>query len=312
MHRAPAVSVVMAVYNEEKRIASAIQSVISQDMADWELVVVDDGSTDGTKQAVARFADPRVHLIALNRNSGLGAARNVGLRAARGEWVTFLDGDDQFEIDRLSTMLAVGRQTGCDVVADNELIVDGGSGAVLGYTFGQAGNRGEEWHLSLDEFLRQCPVMKPMIRLDFVREHGLAFPEGREYLEDLHLWIEILLEGADWVCISKPLYRYVQRSGSLSHRRVELHRRRARSLCELAGLAEKRGFLREGERIRALARDADLASKTWEIIEAVRGGHLKDAVCLATSRPAVFAGALATTARWVGTRAKRLVSSLKR
>ena len=90
------VSVVMAVRNREATIARAIESVLSQSYADWELVIVDDGSTDGTRERIlAHAADPRIRLLR-QQAAGVSAARNRALQEARGEIVTYLDSDNEW------------------------------------------------------------------------------------------------------------------------------------------------------------------------------------------------------------------------
>ena len=97
----PKVSVVIPVHNRERMIRDAVASVLGQTMTDLELIVVDDGSTDGTAQAVESFGDPRVRLIRHEHNRGTPAARNSGLEAARGEYIAWLDSDDVARPDRL-------------------------------------------------------------------------------------------------------------------------------------------------------------------------------------------------------------------
>jgi glycosyltransferase involved in cell wall biosynthesis len=88
----PKISVVMASYNREKEIAAAIDSVLVQDFQDFELIVVDDGSTDRTAEIVRRYGD-KIRLLQ-QQNQGVGAARNAGIRAARGEYLCYCDADD--------------------------------------------------------------------------------------------------------------------------------------------------------------------------------------------------------------------------
>jgi glycosyltransferase involved in cell wall biosynthesis len=90
--RPPKVSVVMAAYNREKEIAAAIDSVLSQDFQDFELIVVDDGSRDRTGEIVRGYGDRLRYIHQENR--GVGAARNAGVRAARGEYLAYCDADD--------------------------------------------------------------------------------------------------------------------------------------------------------------------------------------------------------------------------
>lgn len=93
---APQVSVVIPTYNRAGVLGRAITSVLSQTFPDLECIVVDDGSTDQTVVLVERFQDPRLRLLRLPVNKGGGHARNVGIQAARGELLAFLDNDDEW------------------------------------------------------------------------------------------------------------------------------------------------------------------------------------------------------------------------
>ncbi|WP_218081560.1 glycosyltransferase [Anthocerotibacter panamensis] len=101
MPKPPKFSVVIPAYNVAAYIAACLRSVFAQSDGDFEVLVVDDGSTDQTARVVLSFADPRLHLIQ-QRNGGLAAARNTGIRAAQGELVAFLDGDDCWHPDKLA------------------------------------------------------------------------------------------------------------------------------------------------------------------------------------------------------------------
>lgn len=88
------VSIIMPAYNAEKYIAQAITSVLEQSFGNWELIIINDGSIDATVSIVQSFDDDRINFIDLEKNSGVSAARNVGLSRVRGEYITFLDADD--------------------------------------------------------------------------------------------------------------------------------------------------------------------------------------------------------------------------
>lgn len=96
MSASPAVSIVIPAYNRAGSIRRAIESVLRQSWTDFELLVIDDGSTDGTQDAVRAIADPRLRLIETPRNMGASAARNLGIEEARGDWVAFQDSDDEW------------------------------------------------------------------------------------------------------------------------------------------------------------------------------------------------------------------------
>ncbi|MHB1067124.1 MAG: glycosyltransferase family 2 protein [Candidatus Nanopelagicales bacterium] len=103
----PVVSVVLPVYNGAEHLRAAIESVLAQDFADIELVVVDDASTDGSLAVAESFADPRITIVALPRNGGLAAALNHGIERARGTLIARQDQDDVSAPTRLSTQVAL-------------------------------------------------------------------------------------------------------------------------------------------------------------------------------------------------------------
>lgn len=123
----PLVSLIVPAYNAEKYIAQTIRSVIDQTLTAWELIIVNDGSTDSTPEAVAAFDDSRIKVIE-QPNSGVSAARNTGLDEARGKYITFLDADDvlpphslQSRVAFLETRDDVGLVDGRIVVKDMDL-----------------------------------------------------------------------------------------------------------------------------------------------------------------------------------------------
>ena len=92
----PLVSVIVPVYNGERTIERCVQSVLGQTLSDFELIVVDDASTDSTLARLARFNDPRLSVLVQRENRGVSAARNRGIAAARADLICFLDSDDEY------------------------------------------------------------------------------------------------------------------------------------------------------------------------------------------------------------------------
>jgi glycosyltransferase involved in cell wall biosynthesis len=114
------VSVIIPVYNRSGVLSRAIDSVLSQDLHDFELVVVDDGSSDGSADVISAYGDPRVRVIQLDEHAGSNAARNAGIRAARSGLLAFLDSDDVFLPHKLSTVVAEFEQRPeLDVLVDS-------------------------------------------------------------------------------------------------------------------------------------------------------------------------------------------------
>ncbi len=115
---APLVSIVCPAFNSEEFIAISLASVISQTWDGWELIVVDDGSTDSTLEIAKTFAelDSRIHVIEMGSNRGRATARNVGLQRAVGRWVAFLDSDDYWLPDRLLRGIEFAKGVGASLV----------------------------------------------------------------------------------------------------------------------------------------------------------------------------------------------------
>lgn len=105
----PTVSVVLPTYNRARTLPRAIRSVLQQSFRDLELLVIDDGSSDSTDAVVASLSDPRLRFIRRERNGGVAAARNTGVALARGEFIAFVDSDDEWLLDKLDKQVAVLR-----------------------------------------------------------------------------------------------------------------------------------------------------------------------------------------------------------
>lgn len=114
----PAFSIVMPVYNGERHLREAVASVQAQTERSWELIAVDDGSSDGSRAALISMAaeDGRI-VVKPQQNAGVAAARNAGMRLARGEFVTFMDQDDVLHPRALETMRAALETTGADAAS---------------------------------------------------------------------------------------------------------------------------------------------------------------------------------------------------
>jgi glycosyltransferase involved in cell wall biosynthesis len=212
----PLVSVLIPVYNVEEFVPAAIESALAQTYPHVEVVVVDDGSTDGSAAAIAPYRDQIVFVEQENR--GLAAARNVALGAASGTVLALLDADDLWLPDRLERCVALLEQRpeiGL-VTSDAFLIEDGVRTERRCY-----GDRrrypfpGPE----LDQLdiiaQRNFLFVSVVLRRSLVSEFG-GFDESLERAEDFELWTRLLLAGARAGFIPDPLGYYRLRSDSLS------------------------------------------------------------------------------------------------
>ena len=121
------ISVIIPVYNSEKYLKAAIQSVIEQDYRDIEMILVNDGSTDDSLSICKQLQsnDSRIHIIN-QENSGVSAARNNGIRHAHGEYLIFIDADDLMDKDMLSVLYEKAIETDADIVSCGAAIVKDG------------------------------------------------------------------------------------------------------------------------------------------------------------------------------------------
>ena len=165
------VTVVVPTYNRAKVLGRAIQSVLAQTHREFELLVVDDGSVDGTKQVVQQVSDPRIIYIKHEKNLGKITAVNLGIRVARGEYISFLDSDDEWLPVMLEKQLAVFQQNddslGLVYALTGSRRADGSIG--LGFDSQLRGN-------VYNEVLKQgylAPMITLMVRRDCFQKIGL-------------------------------------------------------------------------------------------------------------------------------------------
>ena len=217
------VSVIVAAYNVRALIGRALESVRNQTCQDWEIVVVDDASTDGTPFLVRSLAeiDARVRLVCQERNQGPAVARNRGIAEARGEWVAVLDADDAWRPERLERLLAVAAETGADYVADNLILFDEHLRRETGTALAVA----EETVPFTPTTMFSLPnpwqygILKPLIRRGLLADGGVRYDERLRFGEDFLLTAELLFRGAHGVLTREGYYLYTTPVGHLSRQR---------------------------------------------------------------------------------------------
>lgn len=217
------ISVIVPVYNTEKYLDQCVASIVSQTYTDWECVLVDDGSRDGSGAICDKWAskEPRIKVVH-QANSGVSCARNTGLDVATGEWVMFIDSDDY--VDKCYLERFVDAKCADIVVAGLKMF---NSDSVL-TTFVPTCSvtyelDGENLHYFLElnaQNLLCGPVVK-MYRMSIIRKENVRFPEDCHYGEDL-LFNFSYLEYVDVVSqvhSTDYYYRYVDGSLSKKHRK---------------------------------------------------------------------------------------------
>lgn len=198
------VSIIIPAYNQAHYLGRAIQSALAQTHSDLEVIVVDDGSTDDTAAVAQGFADPRLRYV-YQVNRGLSAARNTGLRHASGDFVSFLDSDDQFLPHKLELLLAeLERYPEAGLAAGQAIPVDP-DGQPIGQVFAK-GLPAEAAHWLLGNPLHVGSVL---LRRAWQTRVGY-FDESLRSYEDWDLWLRLARAGCPmrWVAQPVSLYRF--------------------------------------------------------------------------------------------------------
>jgi succinoglycan biosynthesis protein ExoO len=219
----PDVSFVIAAYNAEETLERAIDSALAQGAVSMEVIVVDDCSTDGTREIAGNHADPRVRLVAMARNGGPGAARNAGLDAARGRWVAVLDSDDALRPDRMARLIARAEKAEAQIAVDNLDVIREDVGTMLPMFPEAMLTRMPK--LTLAKFIASNMIfrsehnfgyMKPIFERAFIEKYHLRFDEALRIGEDYIFLASALARGG--VCVVEPTvgYLYYIRDGSIS------------------------------------------------------------------------------------------------
>ena len=197
----PRVSVIVPLYNKMQYVARALDSIYAQDYRDFELIVVDDGSTDGSPEVARRYEQRGMKLVT-QPNSGPGAARNRGVRMASGEIVAFLDADDAWYPFYLSESLRILDECGREVPAISWTMQEMPGDLTTGRFWDKAGIRGGLFRLTpetspgvLVTLLASLYPPVTVIRKAVFHELGGFYAKDRcRYSEDAHLWLKLLLK----------------------------------------------------------------------------------------------------------------------
>lgn len=217
MENTPPLSVIVPVYNVEDYLGRCVDSILNQTYRNLEVILVDDGATDSSGAICDAYAgkDPRVHVIH-KENGGLSSARNVGIEAAAGEYITFVDSDDWIEPDAYEKMLAVARELNVKLVCGGRYDVSSKTGQKK---LGLCPRKTER--ISAEELVGriftwdQCDSSACDKLFHRSMLENRRFPEGK-VTEDVPVMYRIVL-GTDWVAVyDQPVYNYYHRHGSIT------------------------------------------------------------------------------------------------
>ncbi len=260
VNRMPGISVIVPVYNAERYLKKCVESVRNQTFQDWELLLVDDGSKDRSREICDECAasDDRIRVLR-KKNGGVSSARNMGLREAKGEYIAFLDVDDRYEFRFLETLWSAMEQAQADTAACAilNLFADGSKSVepvLPAGTYGRAEIREKIVNpLVGDRLCRRLFngfAVRYLYSAGIIRDNRIAF-EG-PYLEDELFLIEYFCHAEKLAVTEEPLYRYFRNPSSATHRYMpdfmkvfERIMERKEALVKQYGLEEARPLWRE-------------------------------------------------------------------
>ncbi|XCP84205.1 glycosyltransferase [Roseburia hominis] len=219
------VSVIIPVYNVEKYLEKCLDSVIAQEFEDYEVLVIIDGSEDGSEAIARRYEAeyPEILRVLVQENRGLGGARNTGIRFAQGEYLLFVDSDDTISPLLLKEVYLRATCTKADIVVfDMEYVNE--YGEIIKYEYAKIKNSDYVCFDKISKILAWPSAWNKLYKRCLFIDNGIFYPE-RLWFEDLATTPKIMLEAKKIEYISKSYYNYLQRDGSImSSSKIERNR----------------------------------------------------------------------------------------
>ncbi len=214
----------MTTYNASRHLRETIEGILAQTFADFEFVIIDDCSSDDTVAIIESYRDPRIRLIRNPENKGISATRNIGIDAARGDYLAALDHDDISLPERLARQVAhLDANPRTVLVATAAKLLE--NGQIRDYYTPVT-----EPHLLRWTLFMRCPIIHSSIcmRVKTLREHKLHYRREFHYAEDFDLYHR-LAEIGDLVCLPERLTIYREHGGNASTRHAEAMNRHGRA-----------------------------------------------------------------------------------
>lgn len=205
------VSIIMPVYNSERHLAEAIDSIVAQTYQNWELIAVNDGSTDASSNTLAKYEymDSRIRVITFKENKGVASARNTGIAAANGRYLMFLDSDDLWDANKIEVQLSFMELHNCPFSFTSYRLINE-DGTYLQQTVPAPET------ISYQKVLYQTAIWTCTVCLDLsiIEKPSMPLLNGAE---DTSTWVN-LLKGIECAYgINQVLASYRQVPSSLSH-----------------------------------------------------------------------------------------------
>lgn len=224
MNNKPLISIITPIFNGEKYILETIQSVLNQTYTNWEMIIVDNKSTDDSIKTIKTICDERIIIISLEYNSGGPARpRNIGLDNAKGEYIAFLDADDVWDRNKLKNQILFLKENNIEFTSSDCILIDDGNNEIqLGLL--------SRFYSKFTKKKSLCDVMKNnfILTSSVLIEKNLLkkFNEDKNYIavEDFDMWLDVLVNNDNtYKYQNKKLIQYRILEGSISNRKNVLN-----------------------------------------------------------------------------------------
>lgn len=209
------VSIIMPNYNSEKYVGATIQSVIDQTYQNWELLFVDDCSSDASLELVKSFQDDRIHIFSMKENGGAALARNRAIEEARGRWIAFLDSDDLWAPNKLEKQISYMQENDISFSYTDYEVIDESNKIIS--TF--------KPRLSVcnyKDILKHNHIGCLTVIYDSDKLGKVYMPTNAIKREDIACWLSILKNGERAYCLHECLARYKVHSNSVSSNKFKM------------------------------------------------------------------------------------------
>lgn len=231
----PLISIIIPVYKAEKYLQKTVDSVLSQTYANWELILVDDGSPDSCGQICDDYSQKDIRILSFHQNnSGVSAARNRGLNECHGDFCCFVDSDDWLESSYLNNFLVPDyHQYGCilqSYCVDNEI-----TGTYEQHILPQKVIKSAaelEYFLEYTDGVHNGFLWHRLFCVQTIRNHNILFPEGVSFAEDGVFFLHYIQHSENFLILSNIGYHYIVRKGSLTDRGKTLEKQICYRLIE--------------------------------------------------------------------------------
>ena len=210
----PQISIITPCYNSAPFLEETIHSVLNQTFTDWEWLITDDCSTDGSVLLIENANDPRIILTRSKKNSGAGHARNISLEKASGRFITFLDADDYWESDFLEKMIAFMKEEKAEIAYSNYARCDQNLNPTIG-------DFKADKIVTFNNLLNTCRLSLLSSMYDSQRVGKEYFPEGSKR-EDHVMWLNLLKKIPLGKPLPKTMAKYRMHASSISRKKKNI------------------------------------------------------------------------------------------